>query len=810
MTNHGFEPLMPAVTRRFAYGISAAALTLACAMPALADDTGLVDEVIVTGTSTSDLTARTSTTPIDVVGARALQQTGASDLGAALQTAVPSINFPSVTIGSAAGANLNATLRGLAPDQTLVLVNGRRQHKSAFVNVKGGSSRGNQAVDLATIPISAIERVEVLRDASAARYGSDAIAGVINIVLRKSETEGNLTLRGGQYQDGDGQQGYLRLWKGFSLPGDGFLTVAVDAGHADDTDQFTSPETRAYYFAGDPREATVDKTKFYRGQPEIRTDIRAAINAETHLSEALELYGFATTARKRTRINGNPLLPRANETLRGLYPDGTKPNQWVNSEDRTFATGLRYDAGDLGDFDLSFTWGDNQQGYRTTKSNNASLGLRTPTDFDTGSLYSQQTELNLGYTRIVPVRFLTGPITFAAGISGRREYFRIGEGELASYVDGGTPILDGPNAGRPAPYGSMTWQAYLPTDAGGLARKVWGGYLSLEGLATEKLRFSVTGRAEHYSDFGEVATGEISSRYQLTPAVALRGSISSGVRAPSIGQVRYSYTQTTSVVNQTGLFQVRTFTVDTPVAIALGSAPLKPEKSLNLSAGAVFNIADNFSVTVDAYQIGIRERIALSDNFTGATVLALLKAAGYPQSVSANFYTNALDTRTRGLSISADYTTPFAGGDLDISLGAEINRTKVTKTRAVNGKVPIGRQTAGYLEYGTPDKKIVLNGTYTQGPWRATASLIHYGHYKQIDPSNAAADQTFSSQQVVNASVAYQLKDNIRLTVGADNLFGSRADLPLQYAIDGGLPTSSLNPVNSDGRFAWASISYDF
>src|SRR5690606_26363103 len=151
----------------------------------------------------------------------------------------------------------------LAPDQALVLINGRRQHKSAFVNVKGGSSRGNQAVDLATIPLSAIERVEVLRDAAAARYGSDAIAGVINIVLRERPGEGNATLRVGQYQDGDAEQAYLRLWNGFSLPGSGFVPVAVDAGHANDTNQFSSPETRAYHFAGDPREATVDKAKFY-------------------------------------------------------------------------------------------------------------------------------------------------------------------------------------------------------------------------------------------------------------------------------------------------------------------------------------------------------------------------------------------------------------------------------------------------------------------------------------------------------------------------------------------------------------------
>jgi iron complex outermembrane receptor protein len=801
---------MPSTARRFAYGASLLALLTTIATTALADDdAAALDEVIVTGTSASDLTKRTSTTPVDVVSAETLQQTGAADLGAALQAAIPSVNFPAYTIGSAAGANLNATLRGLAPDQVLVLINGRRQHKSAFVNVKAGASRGNQAVDLGTIPLSAIARVEVLRDAAAARYGSDAIAGVINIVLRESPGEGNATVRVGQYQDGDGEQAYLRLWKGFALPGDGFVTVAVDAGHADDTNQFIGPETRAYYFAGDPREATVDKTKFYRGQPEIRTDVRAVVNAESRLSDSLEAYGFATFARKRTRINGNPLLPRANETLRGLYPDGTKPNQWVNNEDLTLAAGLRYDAAAAGKFDLSFTWGDNQQGYRTTKSNNASLGLATPTDFDTGSLYNQQSELTLGYVNTLPIE-LAGPITFAAGISGRREFFRIGEGELASYVDGGVPILDGPNAGRPAPYGSMTWQAYLPTDAGGLSRKVWGAYASLEGRVTEALRLSATVRGEDYSDFGSIGTGEFSGRYEFNPAFALRGSVSTGVRAPSIGQVRYSYTQTTSVVNQTGLFQVRTFPVEHPVSIALGGAPLKPEKSVNLSGGAVIGLGSSGSLTIDAYQISIDDRITLSDNFAGPAVVALLTAAGYPQAVSTNFYTNALDTRTRGVSISADYSWAVGAGDLDLNLGVEINRTKVTEIRQVNGKTPVGRQVAGYLEAGTPDSKVVLGATYRQGPAQLNVTGIHYGHYKQLDPTKPELDQTFSSQQVVNLSGSYQLTERVRLAAGADNLFSSKPDKANNYYLEGGLPTSLLNPVSWDGRFVWASVSYDF
>ena len=783
---------------------------LAAAAPAWAD-LDSVEEIIVTGTRASGVTAATSTAPVDVVSGERLAGSGVADLGQALQTALPSINFPQVTIGSAAGANLNATLRGLAPDQSLVLVNGRRQHKSAFVNVKGGASRGTQAVDLATLPLSAIARVEVLRDAAAAQYGSDAIAGVINVVLREASDGGAITLRSGYYpKEGDGFSNYLRAWKGFSLPGDGFLTVALDAGQANDTDQFIGPETRQYYFPGDPREATTDKSRFYRGQPEIRSDVRLGANAETSLSDQLTLQAFATAARKNTRINGNPLLPRANETLRDFYPDGVRPNQWVFSRDRTLGTSLVYDAGDKGDVDLSLTWGDNRQRYKTTSSHNASLGLASPTEFRTGSLYNRQIEGALDY--VVPISFgaLAEPLIFSAGISAREELYRIGAGEPNSYRDGGVPILDGPNKGRPAPFGSMTWQAYLPEDAGSLSRNVYGAYASIEGHLTDKLQFSLTGRAEDYSDFGGVQTGEFSARYDFTPNFALRGSVSTGVRAPSVGQVAYSYTQTTTVPNQTGLFQIRTFPVDQPVAIALGGTDLKPEKSVNISGGAVFRWARG-SLIVDAYRVEIDDRIALSDNFTGPAVEALLRAAGYPQAVGANFFTNALDTKTTGVSVTGQQAFDLGDyGSLDLNLGIEVNKTEVTTIRSVNGRIPVGRQVAGYLEDGNPDKKIILGANWLRGPFAATVTGIYYGEYTQRDATKPELDQTFSPQTVVNLSVSYDVSEKVKLSLGADNLFNSKPDIINDWYRDGGLPTSSLNPVSWDGTFAWASVTYNF
>ena len=767
--------------------------------------------IVVTGTRAADATTATSTAPISIVGSDALARSSQSSLGAALQTIVPSINFPQSTVASSAGAHLNATLRGLAPDQSLVLFNGQRAHKSAFVNTKPGSSRGTQAVDLTILPVSMMDRVEVLQDAAAAQYGSDAIAGVINVVMRNADEGGSIDARAGIWEDGDGFTTYLRGWKGFKLFGEGKLTLAFDLGQADNTNQNISPEKRAYYFAGDPREATVDKQNmFFRGQPKIALDARTALSAELPLSDSLTYKAFVNYAYKDTFINASALLPNANTNVRSIYPDGSQPRHWVYMRDLTLSSMLHYEGGLFDSVDLSGSYGSNNERYGSKDTVNASLGAASPTRFKTGGLSADQAEVSLDVVKAVKPSFFAGPLTLSAGIAWRYENFSIRAGEPDAYRNGGVPISGGPNDGKPAPFGSFSWQAFTPTDAGSIDRNVYSAYIGAEGKLLDPLRISVSGRAERYSDFGSVVTGQASARLQIAGPLAIRGSISSGVRAPSLGQARFSWIQSTFLTGATNLFQIKTYPVSSPVAIALGATDLKPEKSVNISAGTVFKLGSRGSLTVDGYIVKIKDRIALSDNFTGAAVVALVTAAGESQVVGANFFTNALDTRTEGVSIAGRYAFDLGAlGRLSSNVGVDLNRTNATKVKTVNGRQPIGAETLGYLEHGTPRTKVIVGSAWTNGGLRVEGTGIYYGSVSQIY-NNAALNQRFGSMVVFNASMGYEFANGIDMSVGADNLFSAKPDPLNTWPNDGGFPSSVLNPIPFDGRFMWAQVRYKF
>jgi iron complex outermembrane receptor protein len=344
-----------------------------------------------------------------------------------------------------------------------------------------------------------------------------------------------------------------------------------------------------------------------------------------------------------------------------------------------------------------------------------------------------------------------------------------------------------------------------------LDRNVKSAYLTVESELTEKLTVNASARVEDHSDFGGVTTGGLSGRYEINSAFAWRGSASTGFRSPSVGQSAYSYAQTTTLPNREGWFKIRTLPAADPAAIALGSAPLKPEKSVNYSTGVVWEPVRNSAVTLDVYQISIRERIALSENFTGVIVEDILEAAGYPQSGGANFFTNALDTRTRGLSLTGKYRLSLGSyGSLDLSLGFEKNQTRVTKNREVNGRTPVGRQAQGLLEYGTPDTKLVLTGVHTVGDWSIGVTAIRYGEYRQLDNRNPELDQTFSPQVVTNLNVTYRVTPDSRFRFGANNIFNTHPDNIRTYDAQGGNPNSSLNPEGYNGTFVYLGLDVDF
>jgi len=534
-----------------------------------------LDNVVVLGTRRADQTVLKSATPVEVISSRQLEESGAKNVAAALAKLVPSINFDPFSNSNNSGAR-PIQFRSLGPDEVLILVNGKRRHASAMLHGKASYGRGSQFVDVNNIPVSAISRIEVLRDGASAQYGSDAIAGVINIVLREADSGGELNVRVGEFTS-DNRGGLEKTysgWKGIQLGEDGFLTISAEWKDQNRTRNPYS-DSRQQYFNGDPREATANRHVGSGGSADIDSK-SFALNGEVGINRDVRLYSFLTYADRYSQAAGVWRRPQEDTNVRAIFPDGYAPELGTTSKDFAAALGVRFGDVDLdGAFDLSVNFGQNDIDQTVTNSVNASYGKASPTQFYLGKLINTQTNVNADYTKSIPSTFAVKPLTFGAGATARTESYEIRRGDPAGYSYGGVAILDGPNAGKPAAPGVQGFTAYQPQDEGTLKRNVYGGYLSLEGQLTDKFQAGIAGRAEHYSDFGWTATGKLSARYDFTPAVAIRGTASNGFRAPSVGQMGFSNTTVTWVGGTQ--YDTRIFPVNHAAAQALGAKPLDPE-----------------------------------------------------------------------------------------------------------------------------------------------------------------------------------------------------------------------------------------
>jgi len=774
--------------------------------------------VVVTGTRRSDVQSLRSTAPVDIVSAESLRASGATTLREALQSLVPSANIPDQSSGTYAASRYakSISLRGLAPDQTLVLVNGKRRAASAMVINRIVYGRGAQGVDINSIPLSAVSHVEVLRDGAAAQYGSDAIAGVVNFVLRDAGDGGSLTLQAGNYGadraagGSPDPSGRIEGWKGLELPGDGFLTLSFDAtnlyqpldGH---------PDPRAYYFPGDPREATADKSWYaYQGPDEENRNV--LLNAEIGLSEALRAYGFVNYGHSVKEARGQYLIPSDDRNVRAIYPDGVGGLTRPTVNDLSGAAGLKLDSGARGMLDLSVSYGRYRQVNKTPNAINPGLGGDSPIGFDLDSYENRLIDTTLSWVNGVDVGFLASDLTVTAGLSHRAERYEVGPGETDSWIHNGTLIPDGPNAGTLAPFGP----GLRPEDAVLLKRTARGAFFDLEGDLTERLQLGLAGRFEDYSDFGSARSGRLSARYELTPAFAVRSTVSNGYRAPSLGQIGFA----TTSYQPLGLTAVstRSLAVNNPIARALGATDLEAEKSTNYSLGVVFTPLSSLSVTLDAYQIKVRDRVSLSENLTGPLVSQIVTAAGSPDVRIANFFTNALDTRTRGIELVSRYGFGFgAGNRLDLSLAYSRHKTDVTRIGdtppqlAGAGLRLVGRQAVGLIEAGAPDDKLVLSAQYSNGPWSVRFSPRRYGEYTDFHASVPANDQTYSPQWIADIDGTYTFQNAAFINLGARNVFDSYPDLQKPaIRLLGASKYSDLTPEGHAGLFYYARVGVAF
>ena len=795
------------------------------ATPAFAQSPGETQEpgdsletVVVTGTRTATRTVASSPSPIDVITPQALEATGTTELATALSRALPSLNFPRPAITDGTDAVRPAQLRGLAPDQVLVLVNGKRRHTTALINLNGSQGRGASPVDLNAIPISAIQRVEVLRDGASAQYGSDAIAGVVNIVLKGSDRGGSIALTGGQYSAGDGQTVQLSGDVGIKLGESGSLHLAAEARNQDQTDRarpyVLSPGVTVRPSTAPPPGAVVQRY----GDPEVE-QYAVSANAEVVVNDALSFYGFANASRRDALSNGFFRTALDARNIPAIYPDGFLPQIRNIAEDRAFVVGLRGLTVLDWDVDLSYNYGNNDLSFGVENSLNRSIGPTSQRNFEAGALEITQHVLNLDVRRGFDVGWLSSPLSVAWGLEWRGEGFQQTAGELASYVNGGAvyPPVPPSTTPTPTPSGSQVFPGFQPGDAGDFDRESYAAYLDLEANVTDKFNLGLSVRSEEYSDFGSTTSGKVSARYDFTDKVALRGTVSTGFRAPSLQQQFFRSTATNFIGGVP--FDIRTFRVNDAAAVALGAEQLKAEESKNLSLGLVLQPVENLYVTVDAYRIDIDDRIMLSENLTSTLVRDYLRLNVDPSLGGGRYFTNAIDTSTKGVDIIGTYRWAIGDGSLDLTAGYNYNKTTVERIApnpaalsAIDpNAVRIGRVEVGRLTVGAPRDKFQLGGVYNVGDWRFGVNTTRYGEFSVLfgnNPADTSRDQTFDPQWTLDLSGSYAL-GNWNFTLGADNVLNDYPDEVLfANSTNGQLPYSASSPNGFNGAYVYGRIGY--
>ncbi|KAB7772277.1 TonB-dependent receptor plug domain-containing protein [Xanthomonas maliensis] len=758
-----------------------------------------LDTVIVTGTRVSDRTVAESQSPIDIISAESLAATGTPELATALARALPSLNFPRPALSDGTSAIRPAQLRGLSPDQVLVLVNGKRRHTSSLLNLNGTIGRGAAAVDLNTIPVAAIARVEVLRDGASAQYGSDAIAGVVNIVLKGTEKGGSLQAGFGQYSAGDGNNYELSGDTGVAYGGDrGWLHVAAQLNQQDPTDR-----ARGYAGAPSASQPAVGQKAFKIGDPQVDAQA-ASLNTEYQFSDTVTGYAFATASNRNIdafaffRAPGNTA-----QNIVSIYPQGFLPEIQTYAKDRALVAGVRGATAGGWDWDASYNYGYNRIDFHTRNTLNVSLGPTSPTEFYDGALETTQNIVNLDVKKGFDWG-LAYPVTVAFGAEYRNEKWNQSPGEPGSYFQAGT--LAG---------GAQGFGGFAPSVAGRYSRDSYALYADIEADLTDKFSAGLAGRYEDYSDFGNQTSGKLSARYAFSDKVALRGTVASGFRAPSLAQQYFQSTSTTFLAGNPNPFEIRTFPANSTVARALGAEPLDAETSLSYSLGLVLQPTDALYLTVDAYQIDVDDRIVLSSNLTGAGVRSLLEAQGIFGINGGRYFTNAVDTRTRGVDVVGSYRWQLAASSIDLTAGYNYSETEVRRVApnpaalSANGLSleRIDRTERGRIEEGFPRDKFLLNGSWSNAQWTLALGATRYGKYS-TRPSDARNDQTFGAKWVVDASASYKI-DRWTLTLGADNVLDEYPDENnFANSTSGQFPYSNLSPFGFNGAYVYGRINY--
>lgn len=788
-----------------------------------------VNEIVAVGTRRANRTVTESPVPVDVLPAALIESSGLIETAQILQRLAPSVNFPRTAIADGTDHMRPVTLRGLAPDQVLVLLNGKRRHNTALVHVNGTVGRGSTSVDLNAIPANAIDRIEVLRDGAAAQYGSDAIAGVVNIVLKSGERREATTTFGRVQSNEDGREftdgGHVNLngTYGVLFKQGGSITLNAEYRDRNRTNR-AYPDLRQQYFSGDARNSNAPRISSWQGDGDSR-DLGGFINAVTPLgSGGTELYAFGGVTQRDGMAAGFFRRPLDARTVRAIHPDGFLPEIGSDILDFSGSAGVR---GTMAGWrwDLSTVYGGNTFGFSVHNSNNVTLGTNSPTEFDAGTLKFAQWTNNLDFSRAFEIG-LNAPLNVGVGAEFRRDNYQIEAGEPDSYRDGGVRVLDGPSAGSQGALGAQVFPGFRPADVVDESRSNVAGYLDLETNLMSNLLVNLATRVENYSDFGSTTDYRLAARFEPFEGFAVRGAAGTGFRAPSLGQSWFSATSTNFlVVNGVNTpFDIRTFPVSTAEAQLLGAEELKAEESTNLSAGVSVEMPFGLTVTADYYEIDIDDRIVLSGNFTQTAVRQMFEQRGFTGVGGGRFFTNAIDTWTRGFDVVASYGLLLGdAGTLRFTGGYNANRTKVTRISPTPPALSafqstlFDREQEGRIEHGQPRNNVNLTLNYTG---RALGINLHnqrFGEVSQFNASSPELDQTFSAKWITDLDLSYKLRQRFRVAVGANNLFDVYPDEWEDWdkGVNGSLTTNGIyryaggtSPFGLNGRTVYVRLSY--
>jgi iron complex outermembrane receptor protein len=799
-----------------------------------------LEELVVTGVRGQARSVTDSTVPVDVLSAAEFANQGDTDLSNLLRNVVPSYNVNAQPISDAATIVRPANLRGLAPDHTLVLVNGKRRHRAAVIYWLGnGVADGAQGPDISAIPASALKQVEVLRDGASAQYGSDAIAGVLNFILNDADHGANLEARYGGYYAGDGAAYTLSGSIGMPLTANGFLNFSFEYGQSDPTDRSVQRDDAAALIAAG-NTAVANPAQVW-GSPEVQDDLKTFVNWGVDVTPAMKLYGHGNYVSKtaiggfyyrnpNTRSgvfsadNGETLLigdltpgttpcpvvriidhvpdPVAMAAVRDdpncfsfqeMFPGGFTPQFGGDVTDYAAVLGLRGTAGERFSWDVSAGYGSNRVDFFITNTVNASLGPDTPTSFDPGS-YIQE-ELNVNFDVVYQ---LNDAVTFAAGAEYRDETFEIEAGQIESWDFG-------PLAAQGFSAASNGFPGFSDQIAGEWSRSNYALYAATEWRVTDPWQVDLAVRWEDFEDFGTTTNGKIATNYRFTDAFAIRGSWSTGFRAPTPGQSNASNVTTQFDPSIGELVNQGTIPSTNPVAMLRGGEPLGPEESQNFSFGAVLELG-NFTLTADYYIVEVDDRIAVSQDFelTPEEVEALVNS-GVTSAANLEtfrFFTNDFDTRTKGIDLVATYNTRLFGGESSLSLAFNNNQTEVTRFNPNTLDAARIRQ----LEQGLPETRWSLTGTHSWGPWRFLARVSQYDGWYDNEDGRYYDGGNF----IVDAEVAYNVRGGLTFILGAQNLFDEYPDENPGGAAGAGNRYSQYTPFGFNGGFWYGRLAYRF